>query len=67
MKLELNRYLLSIKKHLNLDSNSERDIIMELEAHVADSCQEMQDEGLSENEALEKCLKLLGPLPLCSP
>ena len=61
MKLELNRYLQSLKEHLRLDPTSETEVIRELEAHVEDSCQEMQNAGLPESEALEKCLRLLGP------
>ena len=61
MKLELNRYLQSLKEHLRLDPASETEVIRELEAHVEDSCQEMQNAGLPEDEALARCLKLLGP------
>jgi hypothetical protein len=61
MKLELNRYLQSIKESLELDPTSETEVIRELKAHVEDSCQEMQNAGLPEGEALEKCLRLLGP------
>ncbi|MDD5288266.1 MAG: hypothetical protein PHY28_04055 [Dehalococcoidales bacterium] len=61
MKLALNSYLQIIKEQLRLDPASENEVIRELEAHVEDSCQEMQNAGLPEREALEKCLKLLGP------
>jgi hypothetical protein len=61
VKLELNRYLQSLKDHLRLDPTSETEVIRELEAHVEDSCQEMQNAGLPEDEALDKCLRLLGP------
>ncbi len=61
MKLELNRYLQSFKESLRLDPTSETEVIRELEAHVEDSCKEMQNDGLPEGEALEKCLRLLGP------
>jgi hypothetical protein len=60
MKLELTQYLQNLQKHLSLDPTSETEVIRELEAHVEDSCQEMQNAGLPEDEALEKCLKLLG-------
>ncbi len=60
MKLELIRYLQSIKEQLRLDPASETEVIRELEAHVEDSCQEMQNAGLHEDEALEKCLGRLG-------
>ena len=43
-----------------MDPASEKDVIHELETHVEDSCQELQNAGLSEDEALEKCLTRLG-------
>ena len=61
MKLKLNRYLQSIREHLGMDPISEREVIRELADHVEDSCQEMQKAGLSEEEALEKSITLLGP------
>ena len=61
MKLELNRYLQSLKEQLRLDPTSETEVIQELKAHVEDSCQEMQNAGLPESEALETSLRLLGP------
>lgn len=62
MKEELVRYLEILKKELHLDSTSKQEIMRELEAHVEDSCQDMQKDGLSENEALDKSLKSLGPV-----
>lgn len=61
LRTELNRYLQNIKENLRLDPNSEKEIIRELEAHVEDRCQEMQKNGLTAEEALERCLRLLGP------
>ena len=61
MKLELKQYLQNIQEHLRLDPSSEKEVIQELEAHVEDSCQEMQNAGLPEDEAIEKCLRLIGP------
>ena len=61
MKIELSQYLQSIKEHLLMDSNSEIEVIRELEAHLEDSCEEMQKAGLPENEVVEKCLQRLGP------
>ena len=46
MKLELNRYLQSLREHLKLDPASETEVIRELEAHVEDSCREMRNAGL---------------------
>lgn len=61
MRLELRYYLQNIKQQLRLDPASEKEVIRELEAHVEDSCQEMRNAGLPEREALEKCLRVLGP------
>ncbi len=64
LRVELRGYLHSIKENLHLDPASEKEIIRELEAHVEDSCLEMQKSGLSEEEATEKCLRLLGSAKL---
>ncbi|MBN1644297.1 MAG: hypothetical protein JW856_05730 [Dehalococcoidales bacterium] len=64
MKTELNRYIQNLKMSLCLEPNREKDVIRELEAHVEDECRELQNEGLTEKEALEKCLRLLGPAKL---
>ena len=61
MKLELNRYLQNLKEHLRMDPTFETEVIRELETHVEDSCQELEKAGLTEDEALEKCLRRLGP------
>jgi hypothetical protein len=61
MRTEINRYLHSIRENLRLDPASEKEVIRELEAHVEDRCQEMRKNGLSDEEAQEKCLRLLGP------
>jgi len=58
---ELKSYLQNISENLRLDPNSEKEILREIEAHVEDSCAEMKNEGLTESEALERSLKLLGP------
>jgi len=60
MKQELNRYLQSLKTHLTMDPAFENEVIRELEAHIEDSCQELQNAGLPEDQALEKCLTGLG-------
>jgi len=60
VKTKLTQYLQNIKDHLVMDPASEKDVIHELETHVEDSCQELQNAGLSEDEALEKCLTRLG-------
>jgi hypothetical protein len=60
VKTKLTQYLQNLKDHLVMDPASEKDVIHELETHVEDSCQELQNAGLSEDEALEKCLTRLG-------
>jgi hypothetical protein len=61
LRMELNRYLQNIRANLRLDPSSEKEILREIATHVEDRCTEMQKSGLSEEEALEKCLRLLGP------
>jgi hypothetical protein len=58
---ELNRYLQNIRENLRLDPASEKEIIREIEAHVEDSCLEMQQSGMSEAAAVERSLRMLGP------
>lgn len=60
MKTKLTQYIQNLKDHLTMDPASEKDVIHELETHVEDSCQELQNSGLSEDDALEKCLTQLG-------
>lgn len=58
------RYLQTIKENLRLDPGSEKEIIRELETHVEDRSSEMQRSGLSEAEAIEKSIRLLGSAKL---
>lgn len=60
MITELNHYLGSIRDNMRLDPSSEKEIIDELEAHVEDRFQEMREAGLSDEEAAEECIGLLG-------
>jgi hypothetical protein len=60
LRAELYRYLENIKENLHLDPASEKEIIRELETHVEDSYQEMQESGLSEEEAMQNSLQVLG-------
>lgn len=60
LHVEIRRYLQSIRENLRLDPASEKEIIRELEDHVEDSCREMRQSGLSEEEAMENSLRLLG-------
>jgi hypothetical protein len=60
LRAELSRYLRKIRENLHLDAALEKEIIQELETHVEDRCLEMQKSGLSEEEAMENSLQLLG-------
>jgi hypothetical protein len=64
LRAGLYRYLQNIKENLRLDPDSEKEIIRELETHVEDRCSEMQNSGLSESEAMEKSIRLLGSAKL---
>jgi hypothetical protein len=60
----LSNYLDSVRDNLRLDHSSEREVIRELEAHIEDELQELQESGLSEEEAASTCLTLLGSAKL---
>jgi len=60
----LNQYLDSIRENLRLDIISEDEVIDELQAHIEDEYQEMREAGLSEEEAANSCIKLLGSAKL---
>jgi len=61
---ELSHYLDSVKYNLRLDPSSEREITSELETHIEDRLQELRQSGLSEEEAANTCVKLLGSAKL---
>jgi len=56
----LSNYLDNIRDNLRLDHSSEKDVIQELETHIEDEVQELRKAGLSEEEAADTCLTLLG-------
>ena len=64
MTTALSYYLDSIRSSLRLDPSSEGKIISELETHIEDKLQELREAGLSEDEAAETCVKLLGSAKL---
>lgn len=64
MVTELSHYLDSIKYHLRLDPSAEREVTSELETHIEDRLQELRQSGLSEEEAANTCVKLLGSAKL---
>ncbi len=64
MVTELNHYLDSIRYNLRLDPSSEQEVASELETHIEDKLQELRQAGLSEEEAANACIKLLGSAKL---
>ena len=56
----LGEYLDNIKYYLHLERSAEKEIIQELSSHIDDKLGELKDDGLSEDEAANVCLKLMG-------
>jgi len=56
----VSHYLESIGESLKLDPLAKREAIKELETHIEDRLDELQKNGLSEEEAADTCVKLLG-------
>jgi hypothetical protein len=56
----LSHYLDSVRENLRLDRSVESDVIHELETHIEDELEELQETGLSEEEAANTCLTFLG-------
>ena len=64
MVTELNHYLDSVRDNLRLDLSSEREVTSELETHIDDRLHELRQAGLSEEEAANTCVELLGSAKL---
>ncbi len=64
MTTALSQYLDSVKDNLRLDPVFEGEVINELRTHIEDKLEEMREAGLSEEEAANTCLKLLGSAKL---
>jgi hypothetical protein len=60
----LSHYLESVRGNLRLDPSVEREVMSELEAHIEDEFQELKENGLSEEEAVNACVRLLGSAKL---
>jgi hypothetical protein len=60
MATVLSHYLENIRGHLKLDLSDEREVISELETHIEDKLRELKETGLSEEEAANTCVRLLG-------
>jgi len=56
----LSQYLDSVRDNLRLDRESAREVINELETHIEDEVQELKEAGLTEEEAANNCMALLG-------
>ncbi|MBI2860158.1 MAG: hypothetical protein HYX91_01470 [Chloroflexi bacterium] len=56
----LGHYLEDIRVRLRLELADEKEVITELETHVEDRLQELREAGLSEEEAVSTCVKMLG-------
>jgi len=64
MTTALSHYLNSIRDNLRIDLSDEREVISELETHIEDRLQELKETGLSEEEAANTCVRLLGSAKL---
>ena len=64
MTTALSHYLDSIRVNLRLDLSTEREVLSELETHIEDKLQELKEAGLSEEEAANTCVGLLGSAKL---
>jgi hypothetical protein len=60
----LSQYLDSVRDNLSPILTSENDIICELQTHIEDKVEEMKEAGLSEEDATNTCIKLLGSAKL---
>jgi hypothetical protein len=54
-------YLSSLKEYLRLDPRTKDEVIRELEGHIEDRVSELEESGLSEKEARESIVRILGP------
>jgi hypothetical protein len=60
----LTHYLNIIRDNLRLDFSVEKEVMTELESHIEDEIEELRDSGLSEEEAVNTCVRLLGSAKL---
>jgi hypothetical protein len=64
MTTSLSFYLNSIRDNLRLEPSSEKEVIDELQTHIDDKLRELKESGLSEEEAANTCVSLLGSAKL---
>jgi hypothetical protein len=60
----LSHYLDNVRENLRLSRSLESEVIQELETHIEDEVEELREAGLSEEEAADTCLTLLGSAKL---
>jgi len=60
----LSQYLDSVRDNLSLGLVSEGEVLSELQTHIEDKLEEMKEAGLSEEDAANTCIKLLGSAKL---
>jgi hypothetical protein len=60
----LSQYLEIVRANLRLGLADEREVLDELEGHIEDRFQELREAGLSEEEAADRCVALLGSAKL---
>lgn len=60
MVTALSLYLERVRENLKLDSSTELEVIQELATHIEDELRELKDAGLSDEEAANTCLTLMG-------
>jgi hypothetical protein len=60
MTSELTQYLEKIRQRAKLERDTEPGVMSELEAHIADTVDELESTGLSEEEAVHACLGQMG-------
>jgi hypothetical protein len=60
MTTALGHYLEIVRDNLRIGPSEEREVFSELKTHIEDRLQELKETGLSEEEAAETCLGLLG-------
>ena len=60
MTSELIQYLANIRYKSKLDDSDETEVMSELEMHIEDELQELMESGLTEEEAIQRCLGQMG-------
>jgi hypothetical protein len=55
------KYLNILKSYLRLDPGMREEVLREFEGHIEDRVHDLEEEGLTQDEAFEKIAKILGP------